>query len=259
MPDDDRAVTDGSKPTTRYTRETVEFARALTFLDAVYAFALTLLVVNIDPPEDASAWSDLGALLASGVGAQLLGFGVSFAVIAVFWRVNHRILSEFRAVTPGVLTANLVAIAFVVLIPFSTQGISDLESADEPLAVAVYAVNISAAVIAQSAVALVGRRDGVVVDPLPRRALLVRLADTMTTPAIFLASIPVAYLADANWARAVWLLLIVVGPVSGTLADRRIARIRLEEAAAASASDGNSRSDMHTRTGKHGRTPGASG
>ena len=34
-----------------YGRDSVEFSRAIAFFDAVYAFAVTLLVVNIDPPE----------------------------------------------------------------------------------------------------------------------------------------------------------------------------------------------------------------
>ena len=48
----------------RYERESVEFARTFAFLDAVYAIALTLLVVNIDPPE-ASAWRSLSTTRSS--------------------------------------------------------------------------------------------------------------------------------------------------------------------------------------------------
>lgn len=212
----------------RYERDSIEFVRAFTFFDAVYAFALTLLVVNIDPP-DAADWRDLGTLLGSGLEWQLLGFAVSFAVIAVFWRVNHRIVALFRAVTPGTVVANLVAIAFVVLIPFSTQGISDAETADAPLAVAVYAVNISLAVLAQSAVYYRARHDGVLAQPLPPRADAVKLADALVTPAVFLASIPVAYGFGADWGRATWALLIVLGPLSGWWAGKRITRILEEE------------------------------
>ena len=208
----------------RYERDTIEFARAVTFFDAVYAFALTLLVVNIDPPE-AADWRDLGTLLASGLEWQLLGFAVSFIVIAVFWRVNHRIVAQFRAVSPGTVTANLVAIAFVVLIPFSTQGISDVETADEPLAVAVYAVNISLAVLAQSAMYYRARHDGVLAHPVPRRADAVRLVDTLLTPAIFLISIPIAFAFGADWGRATWALLLVVNPISGRWSARQVARI----------------------------------
>ncbi|PWC03413.1 TMEM175 family protein [Agromyces badenianii] len=222
----------------RYERESIEFARTFAFLDAVYAIALTLLVVNIDPPP-ASDWANVATLFDSGLGWQLLGFGISFAVIAVFWRANHRIVAGFSAITPAVISANLVAIAFVVLIPFSTQGISDAETADQPLTVSVYAVNISAAVFAQAAVFFIARRDGVLRDPLPRRADTVKFVDTLTTPAIFLASIPIAYVFGADWARYSWLLLIVIGPLSGRWAERRIARIRAsaESHPAGSASD----------------------
>ena len=89
-----------SRPRTRFERDTVEFARAFALFDAVYAFALTLLVVNIDPPE-ASAWADPITLLASGLAWQLLGFAISFAVIAVFWRVNHRIVAGLVGVSSG--------------------------------------------------------------------------------------------------------------------------------------------------------------
>ncbi|MBT2498095.1 DUF1211 domain-containing protein [Agromyces sp. ISL-38] len=210
-----------------YRRDSVEFARAFTFFDAVYAFALTLLAVNIDPT-DAAAWVDPGTLLGSGLGIQLMGFAISFIVIAVFWRVNHRLVAGFRALTPGVIVANLVAIAFVVLIPFTTQGISDEGSSEAPLAVAVYAVNISAAIFAQSAMFYVARHDGVLADPLPRRADFVNFLDSMTTPLVFLASIPIAYAFGADWGRLTWLLLVVIGPLSGTWASRRVARIRAE-------------------------------
>lgn len=215
-------------PKRYYERDGVEFARAVAFFDAVYAFALTLLVVNLDPPA-AADWESLATLLASGLEWQFFGFAISFAVIAVFWRVNHRIVAQFRAVSPGTIAANLVAAAFVVLIPFSTQGISDVDTADEPLTVAVYAVNISCAVLAQSAMFYVARHDGVLADPLPRRADTANLIDTLMIPAIFLLSIPIAFAFGADWGRYTWALLIVVGPVSGALASRRVARIVAEE------------------------------
>ncbi|MDR5699773.1 TMEM175 family protein [Agromyces aerolatus] len=220
---------DETKPApSHYHRDSVEFARAFTFFDAVYAFALTLLVVNIDPPE-ASEWGDLWTWLSGGLGWQLFGFLVSFVVIAVFWRTNHRLSSGFVAMSSGTMTANIVALVFVVFIPFSTQGISDPETGDQPLAVAVYAVNIAAAVMAQSAIFLVARRDGVIANPLPRRADTVRLLDTATTPLVFLLSIVVAYAWGADWGRWTWALLLVIGPLSGRWADRVIARIVAED------------------------------
>ncbi|WP_210418407.1 TMEM175 family protein [Agromyces intestinalis] len=222
---------DGTRTTDRYDRDSVEFSRAIAFFDAAYAFALTLLVVNIDPPP-AADWANPVRWVTSGLGWQLFGFAVSFAVIAVFWRVNHRIGSEFTGFTSRTITANIVSLGLIVLIPFSTQGISDPATADEPLAVAVYAVNISLAVVAQSTIYLVARGDGLLRHPLPRRADTVTLIDTMSTPAVFLLSIPIAYVWGAEWGRWFWMLLIVVGPISGRWAARRVARIVSEERSA---------------------------
>jgi uncharacterized membrane protein len=211
-----------------YGRDSVEFSRAIAFFDAVYAFAVTLLVVNLDPPA-ASDWSSLATLLDSGLEWQLLGFAISFVVIAAFWRVNHRIVAGFRGLSSATIVANLVATAFVVLIPFTTQGISDIDTSDEPLAIALYAVNISCAMLAQSAMYYVALHDGMVAHPLPRRAAVARVLDVLVTPAVFLASIPIAYAFGAAAARYTWALLIVLSPISGMLASRRIERVLAEE------------------------------
>lgn len=221
--------TDAGASSEEYGRDTVEFSRAIAFFDAVYAFAVTLLVVNIDPPE-ASDWTSLAKLMESGLEWQLLGFGISFVVIAVFWRVNHRLVAGFRGLTSATIVANLVAIAFVVLIPFTTQGISDVETSDEPLAIALYAVNISCAVLSQSVVFYVARHDGMIAHPVPRRADHIRFLDTLTTPAVFLLSIPIAYTWGADAARWSWALLFVIGPISGRLSERAVARIVADSA-----------------------------
>ncbi len=158
-------------------------------------------------------------------------------VIAVFWRLNHRIVAGFRALSSATIVANIVTLAFVVLVPFSTRGISDVDTAGEPLTVAWYAVNISAVVLAQIAMYYIARHDGALADPLPRRADTVKLIDSLTTPAVFLASIPIAYAFGADWGRYAWATLLVISPLSGRWAARRIARIRATAAAPATAAE----------------------
>ena len=121
-----------------------------------------------------------------------------------------------------------------MLVPFATQGISDFDTADQPLAVAVYAVDISLAVLAQSAMFAVARHDCVLRHPLPRRADTIKFIDTLTTPVVFLASIPVAYAFGADWGRYTWATLLVIGPLSGRWADRKIARIVGEQSSSGS-------------------------
>ena len=71
-----------------YEREGLEFARAITFFDAIYAFSVTLLITTVDDFSP-SAWSSLSALKEAN-GSSLLAFAISFVVVVRFWRVNHQ-------------------------------------------------------------------------------------------------------------------------------------------------------------------------
>ncbi|XPP26632.1 MAG: TMEM175 family protein [Leucobacter sp.] len=206
-----------------FEREGAEFGRGLGFFDAIHGFAITLLVVNIEPPP-AEAWSSPATLFAHGLGTNLMGFAISFVVIAMFWRHNTEILSRFSAIDQAVITSNLFSAALIVLLPFTTQGIS--EFSDYPLAVALYACNVALVILSQSITLEVGRRRGLLLkDPSPALIRAERL-DTAVKIGIFLLSIAVAYLIDPNLGMASWLLLLVFGPLMG----RRTARAMAAQA-----------------------------
>lgn len=204
-------------------RESVEFGRGLGFFDAVFGFAITLLIANVDPPSP-EAWQGLDALMASGAGTQLMGYAISFAVIAVFWKANYDLLARFTAITGPVIAANLVTAAFVVLIPFTTQGMSDPRSAGLPLPVALYSLNIALAILAQAVMFEVGRREGLVAAGAPASVLWAARVDVLAKIAVFLLAIPVAMWCGADWGRLCWAALIVVAPLTGRWSARVEAR-----------------------------------
>ncbi|HWU59515.1 MAG TPA: TMEM175 family protein [Microbacteriaceae bacterium] len=202
-------------------RETTEFDRGLGFFDAVYAFAITLLITNVDMPAP-DAWKNIGSLLGGGLGNQLLGFIISFVVIAVFWKVNFDLLREFNGMNTRVVIANLVTVGLVVLLPFTTQGISDPQIVELPLPTALYACNIALAILSQMVMYEVGRRSGLIaVDHAPA-ALWAGRIDALLKVAVFAVSIPVSFLVGPDWARWVWATLLVIAPLSGRWSDRRI-------------------------------------
>lgn len=209
--------------TTRYERDTSNFDRAVGFFDAVYGFALTLLVTTIDIT-DVQAWQSLGNLLAAD-GLQLLSFLISFIVIVVFWRQNHAMIARFTALDSATILANVVVMAFVVFIPFTTEAMGHPDLQELPLPTAMYAFNVGAAIVASMVVHQVGWRHGLVDQDESPRARRARLLDALTAPVVFFASIPVTYLGVALWGdssvgKLFWLLLVVIGPVSGRWADR---------------------------------------
>lgn len=199
----------------------MEFGRGVSFFDAIYGFAVTMLIANVDAPP-AQAWRSLEALAASGVSQQLLGFVLSFVVIVVFWRLNVRLTRRLRGMDAATMRINLVATGLAVLIPFTTQGISDTDTADLPLPTILYAVNIALMALMQTLMYQVARARGLERVPTSQSANRRSLVAALITPAVFLASVPVALTAGASAAKLTWALLIVLGPLSGVWATRAL-------------------------------------
>lgn len=200
-------------------RDSAEFDRGVSFFDAVYGFAVTLLIANVDAPP-AEAWHDLSSLLATGILAQLGGFALSFVVIAVFWRLNVHLVQRISAMDGATTTANLAAAAFVILIPFTTQGISDPGSTQFALPTAFYAANIAVVSLLQLSVFEVARARGLEIDPMSKKEHVRFILDALPTSVVFFASIPIALLWSAEAGKLTWASLIVIGPLTARLVQR---------------------------------------
>ncbi len=204
-----------------YVRDSSEYGRSLSFFDAIYGFALTLLIANLDlPPEN--AWQSLGALL-DAVGSQLLGFVISFVVIVVFWRSNSRLVARLTGLDARGVTLNIVLAGLIILIPFTTQGISDPGISDLALPTILYAVNLTAAILVQIVWFEGSVRRGLERVPTSPRVRRAELLDGLINPAVLVASIPVALVWGGSAAKYVWFAMLVLNPLSGLL-QRRAAR-----------------------------------
>jgi uncharacterized membrane protein len=102
----------------RYARDTLEFSRVANLSDGLFAIALTVLVLTLDPSE--VSLDRLGGALLDQPG-ELIAFALSFAVIANFWWIHHRFLANLAAVEPGLMILNLALLGAVALIPFPTS------------------------------------------------------------------------------------------------------------------------------------------
>jgi uncharacterized membrane protein len=82
------------------TKEFISKGRLDALTDGVFAFAMTLLVVNLDLPEDfhpSSAAELISALF--GLGGTLIAYVVTFLVLATFWLGRARTKEEPEAAT----------------------------------------------------------------------------------------------------------------------------------------------------------------
>ncbi|SDN77221.1 TMEM175 family protein [Geodermatophilus sp. DSM 45219] len=110
--------------------------RLITFLDAVVAIAITLLVLPlVDVLPDEGAAVDLPTLLAEEA-PRFGAFTLSFAVIARFWLVHHRLVEQVGSYDRTFVLLNLLWTMTIVLLPFATE-VAAVYGADR-LAVAVY-------------------------------------------------------------------------------------------------------------------------
>jgi TMEM175 potassium channel family protein len=131
--------------------------RLVTFLDAIVAIAITLLVLPlVDVLASADEDADLGPVLAEEA-AQFGTFVLSFVVIARLWLVHHRLVETVGGYDEAFVMVNLAWSCTVVLLPFATQVMARFGT--DRVAVATYIGTITASSVCLSVMSvLVWRR-----------------------------------------------------------------------------------------------------
>lgn len=101
-------------------RKEFQLERMILFSDAVFAIAITLLVIDIRLPEgNLSSRVEVINMVMEKL-PQLIGFAVSFFVIGQFWVSHHRLFSFVTSYDSGLLWLNLHLLFWIALVPFST-------------------------------------------------------------------------------------------------------------------------------------------
>lgn len=179
----------------------IEFSRIVAFSDGVFAIAITLLVLSFGVPEHLHGESLSEALW--GQRHNLLAYAISFAVIGRFWLLHHRFFTDVVAFDRRLLGLNLFYLAWIVLIPFSSDVLGD--HGGQAASVILYAVNLAGVSLIGMAMAVHARAAGLLraspeeVRELGRKSLFVA--------GVFLASVPLA-LVVPDWAPLLWLALL---------------------------------------------------
>ena len=102
----------------RYGRDTPEFARVANLSDAVFAIAMTLLVLALEAPDVPA--ERLAAALAAEV-PQYVAFVLSFVLVANVWWAHHKFFGLLAWLEPWIIGLNLGLLGLVALVPFPTS------------------------------------------------------------------------------------------------------------------------------------------
>jgi uncharacterized membrane protein len=92
--------------------------RLEAFSDGVFAVAITLLVLDLQVPQLASAGelvSRLGALW-----PKLLSYALSFVIVGIYWVAHHNTFHYIKRSDRNLLWLNILLLMCIVFIPFPT-------------------------------------------------------------------------------------------------------------------------------------------
>ncbi len=107
-------------------REAFQVERIAFFSDAVFAIAITLLVLEIKVPHVEPGSGEAGALRALlGQGLNVVGFFLSFVVIGTYWIAHHRLFRWIKAYDRQLVWRDLWLLLAVSFIPFPTAFFSE--------------------------------------------------------------------------------------------------------------------------------------
>jgi len=100
-------------------KEEKETGRLEGFSDGVIAVAITLLVLNLQPPTKLLSDGDLLASFARQI-PNYLAFVTSFATIGVMWINHHRMFTHIKRIDATLMLLNLLLLLVIVFVPFPT-------------------------------------------------------------------------------------------------------------------------------------------
>lgn len=170
------------------------------FSDGVMAVAITLLVLNIEVPtlEHGQALADALWDLLPSLGA----FVLAFALVGRFWVIHHNLFEKLDDFDSSLMTLNLVFLALIVLIPFSSE-LYDTYT-DQGLAAAVLGANLGLAAAAHWAMTRHVMDNRLIHDERrsetePAMGLGITIAFLLSVPAAFLS----VHIAEALWISTV--------------------------------------------------------
>ena len=120
-----------------------QLERIILFSDAVFAIAITLLVIELKVPEiDIPVTEDKVLHHLAEIFPKFIGFLVSFFLIGLYWTVHHRMFGFVVHYTQKLLWLNLLFLLGIVLMPFTTSFYSEYIFAYLKTPVVLYAFNI---------------------------------------------------------------------------------------------------------------------
>jgi uncharacterized membrane protein len=181
--------------------------RIIALSDAVIAIAITLLVLSFDIPQTVGELAGNPRQALGHLFPNLMGYAVSFWVIALYWVAHHRCFRYIRKYDRRLMYINFLFLMFIAFMPFPTALL--FGSPSSPFPVVLYAGTAAGMGLSLALLWIYAARHRfIAAGTSPATVRDIRL-NLLLPPAVFLLS---AAAAPVNVAVAMflWLLLVPV-------------------------------------------------
>ena len=185
----------------------IKIEHVISFSDAVFAFAITLMALTIDIPDlpPNLSQSELLQRLDDSY-PQLEDYIISFAVIAIFWISYHQVFNHIKGSHISMVYLNLLFLLFITLLSLTTSFVTNYASYQIP-----YIIYCIVVIMTSSLLVLIwwyATKDYRLVDkgmhPLFIKGTFFAL---LAIPIIFSISVVISFI-DLDIAQYFWLVII---------------------------------------------------
>lgn len=205
-----------SQPLHNELKKEFQLERMILFSDAVFAIAITLLVIEIKIPEiheptDKALLHSLALLI-----PKFIGFIISFIFIGLYWTIHHRMFGFVTSYDKKLLRLNLFFLFFIALLPFSTGFYSEFAgpmvrfNLKTPLAV--YVLNFAAVGFINYLMwrHISNAKTKLAEPPIDSEVLKMARFRSLIVPIVFSLMLPVAFITNVMIAVYMPILIILI-------------------------------------------------
>jgi uncharacterized membrane protein len=200
------------------------------FTDAVFAIAMTLLVIEIPRP-GANDFSTGNGVSKSEAVSKLWHFFLAqrpsfyayllaFYILWIVWREHHGLLDQVGQVSGPIIGLHFPLLLLAAFLPYATTVMGHYP--DNPLADLFFGLVVGVIFICRSAIQSRAYRDDVLLPHVDRRQYRDEVIVSWTTTGYWLLTLGLVWLAP--WVQLAWALAGGVAYVTGRFLARRAVR-----------------------------------
>ena len=178
----------------------------VSFGDAIFAFAITLMTLSIDVPDLPPNLTESQLLSRLyDMYPQVESYIISFAVIAIFWVSYHQVFNFIKESHISMVYLNLLFLLFITFLSVSTSLVINYGSYQIPYVLYCILVIMTSTLLAL--IWWIGTKDYRLIDknihPLFIKGVMVNI---LLIPLVFAISILISFF-DLNIAQYLWLAI----------------------------------------------------